>query len=74
MSDEVSAALSALPDAFRQVLVLVDLKDRSYKDAAQTLGCPVGTVMSRLHRARRAMKEQLEGYAISEGYVAAQAA
>lgn len=74
LSDEVSAALSALPDAFRQVLVLVDLKDRSYKDAAQTLGCPVGTVMSRLHRARRAMKEQLEGYAISEGYVAAQAA
>jgi len=74
LGDEVSAALSTLPHEFRQVLVLVDLDERSYKDAARTLGCPIGTIMSRLHRARRAMKEQLEGYAVAEGYVAAQAA
>jgi len=74
LGDEVSAALSTLPDEFRQVLVLVDLDERSYKDAARTLGCPIGTVMSRLHRARRAMKQQLEDYALAEGYLAAEAA
>ena len=74
LGDEVSAALSSLPDEFRQVLVLVDLDERSYKDAAHTLGCPIGTIMSRLHRARRAMKQQLEDYALAEGYVTAQAA
>ena len=74
LGDEVSAALSLLPDEFRQVLMLVDLGERSYKDAARALGCPIGTVMSRLHRARRAMKEQLSGYAMAEGYVTAQAA
>ncbi|HEY8432323.1 MAG TPA: sigma-70 family RNA polymerase sigma factor [Sandaracinaceae bacterium] len=74
LGDEVSAALSALPEEFRKVLVLVDLDDRSYKDAARALGCPIGTVMSRLHRARRAMKRRLSEYAVSAGYVAAQAA
>lgn len=71
LGDEVSAALSTLPHEFRQVLVLVDLDERSYKDAARTLGCPIGTIMSRLHRARRAMKEQLSDYASAEGYVEA---
>ncbi len=71
LGDEVSAALSLLPDEFRQVLVLVDLDERSYKDAARALGCPIGTVMSRLHRARRAMKLQLSDYATAEGYVQA---
>jgi RNA polymerase sigma-70 factor (ECF subfamily) len=71
LGDEVTAALSTLPEEFRAVLVLVDLDERSYKDAASTLGCPIGTVMSRLHRARRAMKEQLSSYATSEGYVEA---
>src|SRR5690606_31061152 len=59
LSDEVTAALSTLPEEFRQVLVLVDLDERSYKDAARALGCPIGTIMSRLHRARRAMKLKL---------------
>jgi RNA polymerase sigma-70 factor (ECF subfamily) len=71
LGDEVTAALRTLPDEFRQVLVLVDLDERSYKDAATTIGCPIGTVMSRLHRARRAMKEQLSHYATTEGYVEA---
>lgn len=69
LGDEVTAALHTLPDEFREVIVLVDLDERSYKDAASVIGCPIGTVMSRLHRARRAMKEQLGGYAMSEGYV-----
>jgi RNA polymerase sigma-70 factor (ECF subfamily) len=50
------------------VLVLVDLDDLSYREAADVLGCPVGTIMSRLHRARRAMQSSLEGYATQEGY------
>ena len=74
LGDEVSAALATLAPEFRQVLVLVDLEGRPYKTAAQMIGCPIGTVMSRLHRARRAMKNQLSEYAVSEGYIPAQAA
>jgi RNA polymerase sigma-70 factor (ECF subfamily) len=70
LGDEVSAAMSRLPDEFRRVLVLVDLEEQSYRDAAVILGCPIGTVMSRLHRARAAMKRELGRYAVSEGYVA----
>jgi RNA polymerase sigma-70 factor (ECF subfamily) len=72
--DEVSAALATLAPEFRQVLELVDLNDRSYRDAASEIGCPIGTVMSRLHRARRAMKAKLGDYAVVEGYVTAEAA
>lgn len=68
LSDEVQAALDALPGDFRDVVVLVDIQDRSYRDAADAIGCPVGTVMSRLHRARKAMKRALGDYASCEGY------
>ena len=74
LSDEVAGALSTLAPEFRQVLLLVDLDERSYKDAAEQIGCPIGTVMSRLHRARRAMKRHLSEYAVTEGYVTAAAA
>lgn len=70
LGDEVQAALEALPEEFRRVVVLVDLEERSYRDAAAAIGCPIGTVMSRLHRARRAMKARLEAYATTEGYLA----
>jgi RNA polymerase sigma-70 factor (ECF subfamily) len=56
---DVVAALSAVPDDFREVLVLVDIGDFSYQDAAQILDIPIGTVMSRLHRARRVLKREL---------------
>jgi RNA polymerase sigma-70 factor (ECF subfamily) len=69
LSDEVSHALARLPEDFRRVIVLVDLEDRSYRDAATAIGCPIGTVMSRLHRARRAMQRELAAYASSLGYV-----
>jgi len=52
-------ALSALPHDFRDVVVLVDLGEFSYADAAQILDVPIGTVMSRLHRGRRLLKQQL---------------
>ena len=67
LGDEVQAALDALPEDFRRVVVLVDLEERSYRDAADAIGCPIGTVMSRLHRARRAMKQQLSSYASTAG-------
>jgi RNA polymerase sigma-70 factor (ECF subfamily) len=56
---DVVSALSAVPHDFRDVLVLVDIGEFSYQDAAQILDIPVGTVMSRLHRARRVMKREL---------------
>ena len=57
--DDVVGALSAVPHDFRDVLVLVDIGDFSYQDAAQILDIPIGTVMSRLHRARRVLKQEL---------------
>jgi RNA polymerase sigma-70 factor, ECF subfamily len=57
--DSVVNALSALPHDFRDVVVLVDLGEFSYADAAQILDIPIGTVMSRLHRGRRLLKQNL---------------
>lgn len=74
LSDEVASALSSLPEDFRRVVVLVDLEDKSYRDAATILGCPIGTVMSRLHRARRAMQRTLASYAATMGYASTTAA
>jgi len=57
--DSIVTALSSLPDDFRDVVVLVDIGDFSYADAAQILDIPLGTVMSRLHRGRRLLKAKL---------------
>ena len=57
--DSIVTALSSLPDNFRDVVVLVDIGDFGYADAAQILDIPIGTVMSRLHRGRRLLKQQL---------------
>jgi RNA polymerase sigma-70 factor (ECF subfamily) len=64
--DDIVTALSAVPHDFRDVLVLVDLGDFSYADAAQILDIPVGTVMSRLHRGRRILKRELAEAALEE--------
>ena len=58
--DSVVHALSAVPHDFRDVIVLVDIGDFTYQDAAQILDIPIGTVMSRLHRGRRILKRELE--------------
>ena len=63
--DSIVTALSALPHDFRDVVVLVDIGDFSYADAAQILDIPIGTVMSRLHRGRRLLKQKLAEEAIS---------
>src|SRR5919198_658891 len=57
--DDVVTALSAVPHDFRDVVVLVDICDFTYADAAQILDIPIGTVMSRLHRGRRILKHEL---------------
>jgi RNA polymerase sigma-70 factor, ECF subfamily len=64
--DDVVAALSAVPHDFRDVLVLVDIGDFTYADAAQILDIPVGTVMSRLHRGRRILKKAMAESAVGE--------
>ncbi len=57
--DSIVGALSDLPHDFRDVVVLVDIGEFSYADAAQILDIPIGTVMSRLHRGRRLLKQRL---------------
>jgi RNA polymerase sigma-70 factor, ECF subfamily len=57
--DDIVGALSAVPHDFRDVVVLVDIGDFSYQDAANILDIPIGTVMSRLHRGRRILKREL---------------
>jgi RNA polymerase sigma-70 factor (ECF subfamily) len=63
---DIVSALSSVPHDFRDVLVLVDIGDFSYQDAAQILDIPVGTVMSRLHRARRVLKRELADQKVDE--------
>jgi RNA polymerase sigma-70 factor, ECF subfamily len=64
--DAVVEALSSVPHDFRDVIVLVDIGDFSYAEAAQILDVPIGTVMSRLHRGRRILKSELAGVAVGE--------
>jgi RNA polymerase sigma-70 factor (ECF subfamily) len=64
--DGVVGALAAVPHDFRDVIVLVDIGEFSYRDAAQILDIPVGTVMSRLHRGRRILKQELAEKALHE--------
>jgi RNA polymerase sigma-70 factor (ECF subfamily) len=68
---EVVAAVEKLPPLHREVVLLVDVEGFSYKDAADTLGVPIGTVMSRLHRARQQLQKSLYDYAVESGIVRA---
>ncbi len=63
--DSIVHALSEIPPQFRDVVVLVDIGDFTYADAAQILDVPIGTVMSRLHRGRRALKQKLAEDAVT---------
>ena len=69
MSDEVKEALEALSPEFRAVVVLSDLLGFAYRDVAQVLECPVGTVMSRLFRGRKQMRRALLDLALREGII-----
>ena len=65
--DEVKAALEALPDNFRLPVLLADVEEFSYKEIAEMLDIPIGTVMSRLHRGRKAMQKALADFASERG-------
>ena len=65
--NDAVAALADLPHDFRDVVLLVDLADFTYSDAAQILDIPIGTVMSRLHRGRRILKRSLAESAVEDG-------
>lgn len=67
LSEDVRRALDRLPEEFRTAVVLCDLEEFSYKEIAEIMECPVGTVMSRLHRGRRMLQEALRGYAQQHG-------
>jgi RNA polymerase sigma-70 factor (ECF subfamily) len=69
VSDDVQRALEALPDDFRTAVVLCDIEGLSYKEIAEIMECPVGTVMSRLFRGRRLLQGSLREFAVAEGYV-----
>jgi RNA polymerase sigma-70 factor (ECF subfamily) len=68
--DEViTSALAAIPVDYRDAVYLADVEGFSYKEIAAIMDTPVGTVMSRLHRGRKALRDKLEDYAIEHGYI-----
>ena len=69
VQDDVKRALDALPEVYRIVVLLADLAELSYKDIAAIIGCPEGTVMSRLFRGRRLLRKSLQEFARKSGYV-----
>jgi len=68
IGDEVASALNSLPVDFRTVIILCDLEGFTYEEMAKVLDIPIGTVRSRLHRARNFLKDKLDKYARSMGY------
>lgn len=74
MSDQITQALQEIPADFRMVVLLADMDEFSYKEIADIVGCPIGTVMSRLYRGRRLLRKLLRDYAVEHGYLSANAA
>jgi RNA polymerase sigma-70 factor (ECF subfamily) len=69
LEKEITHALDELPEEFRLAVVLSDVEELSYKEIAEIMGCPIGTVMSRLHRGRRLLKRRLYEHALAYGIV-----
>ena len=68
-ADEVKQAMADLPETFRMAVYLADVEGFAYKEIAEIMDTPVGTVMSRLHRGRKALQKALAGYARSRGLI-----
>jgi RNA polymerase sigma-70 factor, ECF subfamily len=66
---EVRRALDALPQDFKLAVILCDVEEFSYEEIAEIMGCPIGTVMSRLHRGRKLLQRSLYGHALALGIV-----
>ena len=69
LDDDITDAISELPDDFRTVVILSDIEGFTYEEIADFVDCPIGTVRSRLHRARKMLYAKLHGYAHNKGYV-----
>ena len=67
--DEVKQAIESLPETFRMAVLLADVEGFSYKEIAEITEVPIGTVMSRIHRGRRALQKALTDYAATRGLV-----
>ena len=67
LDDKVRAAIESLPDEFRVPVILADIEDKSYKEIAASMDCPLGTVMSRLYRGRKLLRKELGEYAAALG-------
>ena len=72
MDDEITEAISGLPIDFQTVVILTDIEGYTYEEVAEFIDAPVGTVRSRLHRARKMMYSKLYDYAKDKGYLAEQ--
>lgn len=71
LAREIEKALDELPEDYRMMVVLADVEELSYREIAEVIGCPIGTVMSRLHRARKLMQQRLVGQAVDLGIIPA---
>ncbi|MEY2720241.1 MAG: subfamily polymerase sigma-70 factor [Bacteroidota bacterium] len=68
LDDEVAKAIEALPEEFRTVIILCDIESFTYEEIAEFIDCPIGTVRSRLHRARKLLAGSLAEYARKRGF------
>jgi RNA polymerase sigma factor (sigma-70 family) len=68
LGDEVTIALMSLPEEFREVILMCDIENFSYDEISKTIDLPIGTVRSRLFRARNMLKDKLKKYALDLGY------
>lgn len=69
LDDDISGAITSLPEDFRTVIILSDIEGFTYEEIADFIDCPIGTVRSRLHRARKMLYVRLLQYAKDKGYV-----
>jgi RNA polymerase sigma-70 factor (ECF subfamily) len=69
LDDDISKAITNLPEDFRTVIILSDIEGFTYEEIADFVDCPVGTVRSRLHRARKMLYASLYDYAKDKGYL-----
>ncbi len=69
VDEEVTGAIDSLSADYREIVVLADVEDLTYEEIAEVVGIPVGTVKSRLHRARRMLQRKLYDYAVELGFI-----
>jgi len=72
LDDKVKEAIEDLPEEFRLAVIMADIEDKSYKEIAEVMDCPLGTVMSRLYRGRKLLRERLHDYAEERRVVGAE--